>query len=604
MLRTVPILLVLALSSAVASHGQKAGSRPASMPTISDPSLMSPDELVAAAEQLFVNQQVQEAVELLEAALKRDPKNLRAMVMVGEYNEALGDLNPARDKYLQVLRVEPENLRANLGLGRVFLASPRGDQAEQAIHYLEIAEKVAPPDRRSEALGLLARAYRGAGSRAKAVQMAQAAVSADPQNFDALQTLIVVRTELGQYDQAAADSQALMALALRLQQDNPNDPLALRRLRTAFDLYGWSAQQKLEAIGVTEADAQERPTLPAPSEPPPVAIDPSTMTIDALLTTAKQMFDARQYQNAAALLDVALRRDPKYVPAIVLAGEFAEGSGDLVTARTQYQRALDSDSTNFRANLGYGRTWLAGKGVGQARDAVRYLEQADRVAPADRRSEVLGLLARAYQTQGSRTLALDAAQRAIDQDPKNFDAWDTLVTVRAELGQYDQAVNDSQALVDVATAAARSDPADITRLMRLDKAYDARQMALKAAFRSLHVTNAAGIPTDRLLPGKQAEGAAALTHLIDTMLRQAELKALIARFDLVALAQAAVQYEPRSPQMWIQYGTVLRGVHRDREAALAFQKVLEFDAGNVEARRQLEELGVGPETAAQPSGTR
>ena len=69
--------------------------------------------------------------------------------------------------------------------------------------HLEAAEKVATSDRRSEVFGLAAQAYHNAGSRTKAMQAAQTAVKEDSNNIDAWQVLVVVRTELGEYDQAA-----------------------------------------------------------------------------------------------------------------------------------------------------------------------------------------------------------------------------------------------------------------------------------------------------------------------------------------------------------------------------------------------------------------
>lgn len=344
------------------------------------------------------------------------------------------------------------------------------------------------------------------------------------------------------------------------------------------------------------APAQQE-AAPAASQPSVMAVDPGTLSIQSLLTLSQQLIDSKQFAQATRMLEAVLARDAKNVEALSLMGEANEKSGDVYAARNYYKRVLDISRGEYKANVGLGRAYVASN---MPRQAIAFLEQAEKTAPAGKRPETLALLARAQRAMGDRTAAAATAEKAIKEDPTYFDAWQTLITTRGDAKQFDRALTDSQALVELCARRARDNPIDVPVLRQLDAAYDLRLWVLRELVRSLNARTPAGVITDALLPGKEPEAAAAISQFIEVRLRQSQLRDLLSRHELLSSAEQAVKYDPRNPAYLEQWGLLLVSVSDYENAAKAFERVLEVDPNHPTARRQLEELRGGGSVSAMP----
>ncbi len=358
----------------------------------------------------------------------------------------------------------------------------------------------------------------------------------------------------------------------------------------------WAAVVAGALLMTAAVAAQEQP---APAATQPTIINPDTMSITALVETARQLLAGGGVQQGSKLLDIVLQRDPKNVEAVIMLAELAEMRGDTYTAREHYQRILRDIGNEFRANLGLGRAYL---NSGVPRQAVAYLEQAAKLAPPDRLGEALTLLAMGYRAKGERRMAIEAAERATRENPQNFDAWQVLVAARAESGEFDRAVADAQTLVELAMSAWRADVTQLPLLQRLEAAYQLRIGTLRQYFRTLHRRNAAGGYTDELLPGREQEAAQVLTQIIQTMLQQTTAQTLRTRHELITYAQKAVEYDPRNPATLVQWALLMREVGMYSEAENAFARALEIDPNHPVARQQLQELQA-LRASTQPAGS-
>lgn len=199
---------------------------------------LTPDQAVVLAQERWKAGQAAEAMELLRNLLQAIPGHTEANLLAGDILIANNDYDTARNHFKQVLSAEPSNFRANLGYGKILVAnrSPR-----HAVTFLEQAESVAPAGGRSEVKQLLATVYFQMGQMQKAIDKAQEAVQADPDDLMALRTLIELRQPASERDPrqtelAAADAEKLVQKAAAVVEKDPWTPATLQKLGEAYQV--------------------------------------------------------------------------------------------------------------------------------------------------------------------------------------------------------------------------------------------------------------------------------------------------------------------------------------------------------------------------------
>lgn len=199
---------------------------------------LTPDQAVVLAQDRWKAGQASEAMELLRNLLQAMPGHTEANLLAADILLANNDYDTARNHYKQVLGVEPSNFRANLGYGKILVAnrSPR-----HAVSFLEQAESVAPASGRCEVKQLLAVVYMQMGQMQRAIDKAQEAVQADPEDLVALRTLIELRQPAADRDPrqtelAAADAEKLVQKAAAGVAKDPWAPASLQKLGEAYQV--------------------------------------------------------------------------------------------------------------------------------------------------------------------------------------------------------------------------------------------------------------------------------------------------------------------------------------------------------------------------------
>lgn len=193
----------------------------------------SNESLLARAQSLMEERQFEQASGLLGALLRRDPTSVQARVMLASIGEERQDFTAAREYYRSVLRDDPTNFAANLGMGRSFL---NARYFRNVPKYLEVARAKAPNDAAgAEVLTMLAMAYRGEKQLEKGIEAAQQAVRLDPQSFDARATLVMLLMEMRLYREAADQATNLLSFANEQRALNPGDRGKLAQLNVAYD---------------------------------------------------------------------------------------------------------------------------------------------------------------------------------------------------------------------------------------------------------------------------------------------------------------------------------------------------------------------------------
>lgn len=354
---------------------------------------------------------------------------------------------------------------------------------------------------------------------------------------------------------------------------------------------------------LSSALAQTPPRSETPASAPSdgsVAIDASTLSSDQLLANAAQLADAGQLQRAAQLIDVVIKRDERNIKALWMMGQVHEQADDLQSARAFYGQALALDKNHFLSNLGLGRLYVRQKNASYGRQAITYLELAEKIAPPERHAEALGLLAQAYLNADNRVRAMQTAQEARREDNNNFDAWDVIMSVLIETGRFDEALTESLRYLDLVGRLVEAQRGQRRALLLLDKVYQWRFQALYQYHRSLYEQLPGRQVSDRLLPGNEKKACETITQLLDVSDYQAELKRTLGYYDLIPLAERAVQYDETSVSAKLRLGRLYRQTFQDVKAARVYQQVLQLEPDNAEARDALAAIGPVPSEDVPP----
>ncbi len=355
-------------------------------------------------------------------------------------------------------------------------------------------------------------------------------------------------------------------------------------------------------------DAQPSQDAPPPSPPPAAQEQPAAdqpvqpvdqraleqLTVQELLTDGYGLLEQQQWQPAAGAFRIVLQRDPNNLEAILGMAAAAEGTRDFTTARQFYLQGKQIDPSDFRVNHGLGRSYL---NIKQHRQALLYLEVAEKAAPPEALAQLKVELAMAYRATGSRNRALKYAQDAVALDPNNYDARNALIAARLEAEQYTPALDDADAIVRIARERFDANPSNPGNLELLLSAMQRKLQVLQAYHLSFYQKDPSGNATDRLLPGQEANAARSLKLYVDAMVTANELERVYGLYQPIMLMNKAVQYDGSDAELWNTLGLLYVNTSQVQPAIDAFRKALEADPGNQRAAEQLERLNAGQASA-------
>lgn len=217
---------------------------------------LAPDHMAALnglAQALERLKRYPQAIRHLVHIVKLNPRNTSAQFRLAALYERVGDLDGARGAYQTVLKKQPKNIKALLGLGRMALSHDRnfGTSAEYFAKVLELDPGHA------QATYLLGFSQLQAGNEQAAMATFKKAVELDDSLYTAHHQLGLLYEKLGR----TGDSLAAFSKVAEFGGNSPEARQAKRRLA----LYGGSgevaAQVKdliAEGLAAIDADDVER----------------------------------------------------------------------------------------------------------------------------------------------------------------------------------------------------------------------------------------------------------------------------------------------------------------------------------------------------------
>ncbi|NOY91468.1 MAG: tetratricopeptide repeat protein [Deltaproteobacteria bacterium] len=287
------------------------------------------------------------AFEELEAALAEDPGNFDALFALGEAHRLRADVTHAEEAYRRAIAADTTRFEPHLGLGRLYAAARRHDDA---VRELGVAARLDPasPDVAFE-LGRLSEGD-------DAIRLLQQAVTTRPGWADA-------QLALGQAKFAAGDTAgARAAFEAALRSDSRLSPAHVglgRILAAAGDVEGAEREYRaaIELVANDAAAVLALGELYEASERTQQAFEQYQRAADldprdpaGLVHAARLALSQHRSVLATGFLDRLLRAHPRLAVGLALYGD-ALAATDRTRARDYYQRSLSAEGEVDRARV-------------------------------------------------------------------------------------------------------------------------------------------------------------------------------------------------------------------------------------------------------------
>jgi tetratricopeptide (TPR) repeat protein len=420
-----------------------------------------PTPAIASA---LAQKQFDEAMRLLQPALKRFPQNPKLWTLQGLAFSGKGDTKDALIAYQKALKLSPEFLPALEGAAQ--LEYDAGSQ--NAIPYLNHVLRLRPDDPTSHTMLAVLAYKRGNCEQAaehfamsghlmdsqlgvreeysscllklkqpdKAIAMYQKALELNPDDSEARHTLATIQL------MTAQSKEALETLSPLLQKNNP-DARTLQLASTAYE------EQKNTPLAVTTLRQA-------------IVTDPHN--VDLYLDFAILSMDHQSYEVGVDMVNVGLKAEPKSAPLYVARGVLYVQLARYDDAEDDFEKAealepgqgvssaaqgLEQAQNN---NLDRALTTVQAKLANKPNDPYLLYLQADILTQ-------MGLEPGSQQFQ----TAIRSAKRAVALQPNLVAAHDVLAKLYLQAGQ-------NQAASEHCRTALKLDPKDQTALYHLIQA--------------------------------------------------------------------------------------------------------------------------------------
>ncbi len=444
----------------------------------------------------FDRRQYRQAAENAARALMNQPESEYAIVLAKSLLYQ-GHTSEALHTYREALERDPSNSELRINYAEALIFSGRYDEAIEILRRI-----LAEQPRNLEALRLTAQAHRRAGRRAEAIETLKKALAGSSLGEDLNLRFALAQTyeEVGQVDDAIATYEEIlktlttadgaaperhreavemvlthMALAYRragrredafrviermrrvLGEKNPRADLLLVdtfREERDFEAMLAHAQQAAKRY----PDERRFQLLQAQALGRLGRVEEALRLLDGLLTGLSEdievlstkalvLSDAERYAEAEAVVQEALRRDPRNNGLLIQLSVIQERLGRFAEAEATLRQVLERDADNATAlnNLGY---YLAERGE-RLEEALELIRRAVNIEPTN--GAFLDSLGWVYFQLGN----LDEAERYLEQallyEPRDATIHEHLGDLHHRRGRLDQALQAYERALQLAT---------------------------------------------------------------------------------------------------------------------------------------------------------
>jgi len=265
-------------------------------------------------------------------------------------------------------------------------------------------------------------------------------------------------------DSNSALAQAGLGSAYFAQYNSTHDPRLLDMAKAATKR-AIEIDPKLAAPYATQARMSVmagQTSLALEQAQKAVSLDPHSAEAYGALS---QVYQAQgRTDEAITAIQKAIDLAPEDAASIYMVklGNYYFGKGDLKNAVSQWAKGLEVDPENVNARYNMS---LANMQLGKLDDARDELQKVVNMKPSAANYSALGHV---YMLQGKYNDAVDMNRKAVDLDPKSYEAWGNLASAyQWGPGQHDKALEAYAKAIDLAETARAKTPEDNNLLMVL-----------------------------------------------------------------------------------------------------------------------------------------
>ncbi|MFV2073632.1 MAG: tetratricopeptide repeat protein [Thermoanaerobaculales bacterium] len=382
--------------------------------------------------------------------------------LLGYLYQDTGRFEEARDRYEDVLEIEPEHRLAILRLAQVLLASDQPDAAKPLLEQVVDAEGLA-----AAAHAGLASIAAAKGENEDAARHLERALELQPEADQLHHPLALAYRRLGDMD--AARTQIGMAGRSKVQVDDPI-VAAVGDMTVSSEMLLTTAAQALKAGRLDLAETIYREAITANPDN-----KRAFLNLSVLLAEQGRLDEGEVYAKEA------LRLSPDYFFAYLNLATINERRGNVDEALSFYRKALERNPRDIKTNFRYAGLLLrigeyeqalepfdllaefapslvkarylhalALVGLGRNLDAIAVLDEALAISPDDAslRQAFARLLATTPATKAeTQRRALELAL-SLYRESRSLETAETLAMCLAATGNFEQAVALQQRIVD------------------------------------------------------------------------------------------------------------------------------------------------------------
>ena len=368
-----------------------------------------PDTLFFEAQLAYEAGKYPAARELTDRVLKIVPDSVRVLELSAASNYRLQDFAQAEQKLQRALKLAPEQQLARHMLTQIYLRTGQPDNALEVLKPL-----LEAPQMSAATLALAGEVYLLQGDATRSEQAFSAAAKMTPDD-------VRLRTSLAmsQLARTQGGAEAMRTLeALSAEDSSPRADVALVSARLSKQDYAGA----LKALDTLEKKQPDRAL-------------PHNLRGRVLLLQ-------NDNAGARASFEMALTKEPKFLPAAASLAALDLAAGDRTKARARLQAQVDADPANASTHLALAE--VASRAGASAADVAQLLGNAIRANANEPRAHVA--LVAHLLAAGDNRAALTAAQSAAAALPSDTWVQDSLGRALLANGDNQQALSTWRAL--------------------------------------------------------------------------------------------------------------------------------------------------------------
>ena len=433
---------------------------------------------------LLLGSAFEDAKTRAERAIRLDPKNADAQVLLGNALLGMRDFGPAIDQYLQAIALNPAQEQAYQGIARIHIETGRRDEAEATFRRARVGAPKSTPVRIALANFLWA-----SNRTSEAEDVFKQVLAIEPDNIAANRALGVMYMTSNRTTEAETYFQALVAKtkSVDAKLGLADYYVIARRFEDARKILtalaatdeGYAAHTRLAVIEAGEgkrAQALDRllgvlRTHPKDSQARLlrarllladgkrddalreanliVADRESAEAGDGYVLIGRIQNSMDRPEDAIAAYEEALKTPRVQADALIALGNISLNSGDITKAKGYSEQALSAAPNNVEARVLEARVLVA---QGKAADAAARIGILEKAAPKS--TTVLNLVARRDFDAGKTDAARANFLKALELAPDNSEALAGITLIDINRGKVQEAVARIEAALRTGTPTA------------------------------------------------------------------------------------------------------------------------------------------------------